>query len=201
MTALDDIEAIKRTLRWEPTERLRETLRRGDADQAMIALIHTELASRLSLVPRPEDSSAEPTSSTTDGPPPLPDDIPHGDDDVSSNDSSNDTTDVGPLSYESMEIEPSQSRPWLWLAVFVVALVFCGSFGVTPSNRNDTGFLHGVIFVQAGLLTGILAVMGSFVRSSSGWGVLGRLLMLLIVLALTGAVSFCAFFIRHGWGG
>jgi hypothetical protein len=197
MTSPDDIETIKRTLRWEPTERLRETLRRGDADQAMIALIHTELASRLSLVPRPEDSSAEPTSPTADKPPPLPGDIPPDDDDVSSND----TTDVGPLSYESMEIEPSRSRPWLWFVVFIVALVFCGSFGVTPSNRNDTGFLHGVIFLQAGLLTGIVAVLGSFARSSSGWGVLGRLSMLLVVLVLTGAVSFCAFFARHGWGG
>jgi hypothetical protein len=31
--------------------------------------------------------------------------------------------------------------------------------------------------------------------------VLGRLSMLLVVLVLTGAVSFCAFFARHGWGG
>lgn len=193
MTASDDIEVIKRTLRWEPTERLREKLRRGDADQAMTALIHDELASRLSLVPTPEDSSAELTSPTTDEPPPLPDEA----DDVSSNN----TTDTGPLSYESLEIEPSQSRPWLWLAVFVVALVFCGSFGVTPNSRSDTGFLRGVIFVQAGLLTGIVAVLTSFARSSTGWGVLGRLLMLLIVLVLTGAVSFCAFFVRHGWGG
>lgn len=197
MTASDDIEVIKRTLRWEPTERLREKLRRGDADQAMIALIHEELASRLSLVPRPEDSSAEPTSRAADKPPPLPDDTAPGNDDVASNN----TADTGPLSYESLEIEPSQSRPWLWLAVFVVALVFCGSFGATPNSRSDTGFLHGVIFMQAGLLTGIVAVLTSFARSSTGWGVLGRLLMLLIVLVLTGAVSFCAFFIRHGWGG
>ena len=191
---MGDEEAIRQRLRHMPTDQLRAKLRNGEADVRLKQLIRAELASRHSLLPeeswtttgREAPREADPSApQVPTQPPPIP--AAHA---------ASTFSDVRPTDMHALSIPG-----WVWPVVFMVALLVCGSFGTQGRNQADNGLLYGVIVMQAGAITGVLAIMASFVRSATVWGLLGRLVMLLVVLVVIAFLSFCSSFVRHGWGG
>lgn len=107
-----------------------------------------------------------------------------------------------PPGFAEGDPEGGQARSiWVWLLIFMVAFGAMCLFGTSAHNRDDSGFLWGVIFLQALVLTGCIAGLASFARSSSVTGVMGRVVMLLVLGVLIVGLSMCASFVRSGWLG
>ena len=92
---------------------------------------------------------------------------------------------------------------WSWAQWFVV-VGFCalviGLFGASAKNRNDQGFLFGVILFQAIVLAGVVRAIGAMFLSSPTVGVLGRLAVILVLGVVLFLLTVCSNLAQHGWG-
>lgn len=92
---------------------------------------------------------------------------------------------------------------WSWAQWFVVVAccaLLIGSFAATAKNRNDQGFLYGVILFQAVALAGIVRAIGAMFFSSAPLGVFSRLAVILVLGVVLLSLTYCSEFIQRGWG-
>jgi hypothetical protein len=88
-----------------------------------------------------------------------------------------------------------------WLVLLTLGVIIVSRFGTSARNPGDQGFLYGVIFVQAALLTGIVRAVAAVFRYTSLLGLVGKVLAIgLLGYALFGLVV-CSIMAQGGWRG
>jgi hypothetical protein len=88
-----------------------------------------------------------------------------------------------------------------WIVLIAACFLLVRSFGATPQNKGDEGFLLGVIGLQAVALAGIVRTVVAVFSRSSALRLLGKLAAIVVLGYVLFGLTVCSQMAQHGWLG
>lgn len=172
-----EIEALARLYRERPSEWLRQQLASGALTWAATSAAMEELQRRGEEPPQPSLESGR-------------------------DDDDRDGVGAIPVSDEAENAQQEKGAwPWWsWLLVPALAFAAITSQGITASGPENQGFLWIVIALQTLVLSLVVAVVASMIRTRSALGAVGRIVLLIFFAMLMLGLWVLAYLARHGLG-